>query len=173
MAPVSGPARPEARNLMPSTASSRPRRSPRAALALLCLLSAVVMLAVGCASSGGAAGGADDGVRSNRTITVRFGFEDEEGTRRVIFRDGGTETLQYRDVSYTVRTLVSRTEVGKIDLALERQEGGRTVTTQLTLRVGEELQLSTELGDAWPYLWLKVVRVRPPIRQGPNPISDY
>ncbi len=153
-------------------------------LVMVCL---TVAGAAACASTAGtastdtAAAGGDErigvvtsgGEVNNRLIRLRVVFEN--GTEETLdLREGQTVSYQQPDGTYRFTPRVSRDTVGKMEIAVVRDSGSAAAEVVPTLSVGEEMDLAHEFRElGWPYVSVKVVRVQPPIRRGPNPISDY
>ena len=86
----------------------------------------------------------------------------------------GTVTYRQPDGTYRLTPRVSKQEVGKVEVEVERSAGGAVQPATVIMSVGEEKDFAHEFRQlGWPDLLVKVVRVQPPIRRGPNPISDY
>ena len=154
------------------------RRRP-AVLLMLCLL----LAAAGCAttvesappaSTGEAIGEvSSSGKVTNRLFRMRVLFAD--GTEETLqLREGQTVTYRQPDATYRLTPRVSKQEIGKVEVEVERNASGTVQPATVVMSVGEEKDCAHEFRQlGWPDLLVKVVRVQPPIRRGPNPISDY
>jgi hypothetical protein len=155
------------------------RRCRPAVLPMLCLL----LASAGCAttvapappaSTGEAVGEvSSSGKVTNRLFRLRVIFED--GTEETLqLREGQTVTYRQPDGTYRLTPRVSKQEIGKVEVEVERNDGRTVQPATVVMSVGEEKDFAHEFRQlGWPALLVKVVRVQPPIRRGPNPISDY
>jgi hypothetical protein len=148
--------------------ADRRRTGPAALVAVL------VLLAAACASSPAGEGGeGEGGKRSQRTFTLRVSFPD--GTERVDVREGETVRLLREDALYEFAPRLSDDRRGHLELTARRtrldvtQEG--VLVKPMYDSTGIDfsttgIDISQELGDDWPSVGVKVLRVRPPVMPG-------
>lgn len=144
-------------------------------VALTPVLGLLSMLALGGCASGGAAGGglqgevSSEGKISDRKISLRVAF-DQGGSEMLDLREGETVTYDRLDAIYRITPRVSTETLGKIAVKVEVDKLTGNQVGHLELLPGEDRQLRHEFGAAWPEIWLRVVRIVPPLR--PGSVSD-
>lgn len=149
------------------------RRSP--ALLVLVLVAMLAVPLAGCASSGSSGGDMGGEITSadkisDRKISLRIAF-DEGGSDLVDLREGETVSYDRLGTIYRITPVVSRDKVGKIAVKVEVDRLTGNQVGHVELLPGEDKELSSEFGGDWPTVWLRVVRIVPPLR--PGSVSDH
>lgn len=113
-----------------------------------------------------------EGKVTKRLIWLWVYFADS-ASETIEMREGQTVTYERPDGIFRFTPTVSKKTVGKVEVHAERDSGGSVDSVDLILSVGEEMNVALEFPEiGWPSVAVRVVRVQPPIRRGPNPIGD-
>lgn len=137
-------------------------RSPRALSAAL-LAAAVLLTVTACGSSGGAAS-------ADRKITLQVEFADQD-RQEVEVGEGEAATFDRPDGLYRITPRLNREKLGEIKIDVQRISPLGDLVGTFSVREGDYQEMSMHLGKHWPHLWIRVLRVRPPVRRGPQTMS--
>lgn len=134
-----------------------------APVATLLATGLLLTLTAACASSGGTGA-------SNRKITLQVEFADEE-RQEVTVGEGEAATFDRADGLYRVTPRLNRDKLGEVRVEVQRISPLGDLMGTFSLREGDYQEMSMHLGAHWPRLWIRVLRVRPPVRRGPQSVG--
>lgn len=138
-------------------------RPPRSSALLAACALALPLLLAACASSGGSG-------TANRKITLQIEFAGED-RQEVTVGEGETATFDRADGLYRITPSLNRETLGEVKVDVQRVSPMGDLAGTLSLREGDYQEMSMHFGEHWPHLWIRVLRVRPPVHRGPQSVG--